>query len=196
VNDSYFTIAAQDVVVRDFTIHGGAAHPAIDFQSVPWSFRTGIYNCCFKAGTWGVAMGEDVGGSVADAPSHGWAIVGCRFEAPLGGGGIYIDSNGSWGLIKDNYFESVPYGIYFPTGGQSAAGRILNNRIMCSADDVAGRGIWMGAGSTRWIIQGNFAGFSQTAAMTFNPFLDNGNANFWVNNYGSAPVSGAELVPD
>ena len=194
--DSYFTVAAQDVVIRDFTIHANAAHPAIDFETAAYSYRCGVHGVTFKAGTWGIVMGEDVGDSAADAPSHHWAITNCIFTPTLSGGGIYLDSNGSWGLIKDNYFEYMPYGIYIPHGSQNLAGRILNNHFMLPSDDVVGRAIWIGNGVTRWIVQDNYANDGTTAAMASNPFSDSPNTNFWVNNYGSAPAAGAELVPN
>ena len=194
VNDSYFTLAATDITISDLTIHGGAAHPAIEFNAVAWSQRNVIHNCVFRAGLWGIAMGGDPFDSAIDSPSHHWAISNCKFEGTLTGGGIYVDSNGSWGTIANNYFDRVPFGIAFPNTHAGAAHQVLDNRFVCPTDDVVGRAILLTAG-TSCLLTGNVAGFNQTAAMTFNPFVDTPNTNFWVNNYGSAPAAGAELVP-
>ncbi len=193
VDDSYFTIAAQDVVVKDFTIHGGASQPAIDFQEVAWSFRTGVYNCTFKAGTWGIQTGGGIG--AVDSPSHGWAFVGNRFEPTLSSGGIHCRSNGSWGLIADNWFESVPYAIYLHLNNQNSGGRILRNHIMCPSDDVVGRGIYIGTQSNRYIVADNYAGDASTTPMTFNPFFDQNNDNSWFNNYINNDTAGTPDDP-
>lgn len=196
VDAAYFTIAAQDVVVKDFTIHGGASYPTIDFNEVAWSFRTGIHNVTFKAGTWGIAMANAAGGFQQDKPSHGWAITECKFLPALSAGGILLASNGSWGLIADNFFEYAPYAIYGHLNCQSTGVQVLRNRIMCPSDDVVGRGIYVGTQATRWIVADNYAGDASTTAMTFNPFFDQANASSWFNNYINNDVAGTPDDPD
>ncbi len=196
VDASYFTVAAQDVCIRDMTIHGGASHPTIDHQVVPWSFRVVIHNITFKAGTYGIKQGGHATPDFeADAPSHGWAITQCKFLPGLSLGGIALESNGSWGLIEDNFFESMIDAVYTTNNCQSHGVLVRGNRIMTASDDHVGQGIYLATNVGRWVLTGNIAGYAQTAAMTNNPFHDVGNDSLWVNNYGSAPAAGAELVP-
>lgn len=183
VDAPYFTIAAQDVVVRDMTIHGGASHPTIIFDEVPWSFRPGVHNVTFKAGTWGIAQGaEDASGFVQDSPSHGWAITECKFLPGLSAGGIFLASNGSWGLIADNFFEFLPYGIYGHLNCQSAGVQVLRNKVVVPSDDVVGRAIYIGTQATRWFVEQNRANDNTPAALSFNPYFDQANLSVWMDN--------------
>jgi len=195
VDAAYFTIAAQDVVIRDFTIHGGASHPTINFSPVAWSFRTGIHNVTFKAGTWGIAQGAlDASGFVADAPSHGWAITYCKFLPTLSAGGIFLSSNGSWGLIADNYFEYVPLGVYAHLNCQSAAVQVLRNRFM-TPTETGGEAIDIaGAAVTRWIVADNMANDASNTASNVAPYADNNDACAWFRNVESG-TGFAETAP-
>jgi hypothetical protein len=139
-------------------------------------------------------MGGDPFDSTIDSPSHHWAITNCKFEGTLTGGGVYVDSNGSWGVIADNYFDRVPYGIALPNTHAGAAHQIINNRFLIPSDDATGRAILLTAG-TSCLVTGNLAGDNATAAMANNPFVDTPNTNFWTNNYSQAMVAGAELPP-
>lgn len=181
VDAPYFTIAAQDVVIRDMTIHGGASYPTITHQEVAWSFRTGIHNVTFKAGTWGIQQGDETTGFRADSPSHGWAITFCKFLPTLSVGGILLASNGSWGLIADNYFESAPLGIYAHLNCQSTGNQFLRNRFMQPAE-VAGGAITIEGVASRTLVIDNLANDASTTATAANPYLDGGNNNAWFRN--------------
>lgn len=194
VDDSYFTVAAQDVVVRDMTIHGGASAPTIDFNEVAWSFRTGLHNLTFKAGTWGIAMANDAAnGFQQDKPSHGWAITFCKFLPTLSAGGVLLASNGSWGLVADNFFEQTPYAIYGHLNCQSAGVQVLRNRILVPSDDVVGRGIYVGTQATRWFVAGNRTNDAVPGALTFNPYFDQADASAWMDNMIGG---GVDTAPD
>lgn len=192
VDDSYFTIAAQDVVIRDFTIHGGASQPTIDFNEVAWSFRTGIHNVTFKAGTWGIAQAAAAGGFQQDKPSHGWAITFCKFLPTLSSGGILLASNGSWGLVADNYFEQCPYGVYGHLNCQSTAVQVLRNRFMLPADNVVGNAVYIGTQATRWLVAKNMANDNSNTAANSNPYFDQSGLSAWFHNY----VSNTEAPKD
>ncbi len=187
VDAPYFTIAAQDVVIRDMTVHGGASFPTITHQEVPWSFRVGIHNITFKAGTWGIQQGDETTGYRIDSPSHGWFITHCKFLPTLSVGGILLASNGSWGLIADNYFESAPLGIYAHLNCGSTGNQFLRNRFMLPADTVQGNAITIEGVASRTIVMDNVANDASTTAAASNPFLDGGNNNAWFrNNEGGA----------
>ena len=183
VDAAYFTIAAQDVCIRDFTIHGGASHPTINYSPVAWSFRTVIHNITFKAGTWGIAQGSLTAvGFVADAPSHGWAITECKFLPGLSVGGIMLASNGSWGLVADCFFEYMPeWGVYGHLNCQSAGVQVLRNRFM-NLSDVVGNAIYIGTQATRWHVAGNQANDNDGAVQTNQPYFDQANASAWYAN--------------
>ncbi len=181
VDAPYFDISAQDVVIRDMTIHGGASYPTIVYAEVPWSFRTGVHNITFKAGTWGIQQGDETTGYRVDSPSHGWFITNCKFLPTLSVGGILLASNGSWGLIADNFFESAPLGIYGHINCQSTANQILRNRFMLPADTVEGNAITL-TNSTRSIVADNMANDASTTGAASNPYLDTANNNMWVRN--------------
>jgi len=195
VDAAYFTIAAQDVVIRDMVIHGGASHPTINFSPVAWSFRTGIHNVTFKAGTWGIAQGAlDASGFVADAPSHDWFITNCKFKPTLSSGGIFLASNGSWGVIADNYFESAPLGVYAHLNCLSAAVQVLRNRFMCPAE-AGGEAIDIaGAALTRWIVADNMANDASNTASANSPYADANDACAWFRNVESG-TGFAETAP-
>ena len=182
VDAPYFTIAAQDVVIRDLTIHGGASYPTITYQEVPWSFRTGVHNVTFKAGTWGIQQGDETTGYRVDSPSHAWFITNCKFLPTLSVGGILLASNGSWGLIADNYFESAPLGIYAHLNCGSTGNQFLRNRFMLPADTVQGNAITIEGVASRTIVADNDANDGSTTAAASNPFLDGGNLNAWFRN--------------
>ncbi len=187
VDAPYFTIAAQDVVIRDMTVHGGASFPTITYQEVPWSFRTGIHNVTFKAGTWAIQQGDETTGPRVDSPSHGWFITNCKFLPSLSIGGILLASNGSWGLIADNYFDSAPLGIYGHLNMGSTANQFLRNRFMLPADTVQGNAITIEGVAARTIIADNMANDAAVTAAAQNPYLDGGNNNAWMRNVvGSA----------
>lgn len=194
VDAPYFTIAAQDVVIRDFTIHGGASYPAITHAETPYSYRTGIHNITFKAGTWGIQQGSGTTGYRKDSPSHGWAITYCKFLPLLSVGGILLASNGSWGLIADNYFESMPLGIYAHANCVSIAVQVLRNRFM-TVTETGGEAIDIaGAAISRWIVADNMANDPSNTASNVNPFADNADACAWFRNVGSL-AGFAELTP-
>jgi len=194
VDAPYFTIAAQDVVIRDFTIHGGASYPTITHSEVAWSFRTGIHNVTFKAGTWGIQQGDGTTGFQVDSPSHGWAITYCKFLPTLSVGGILLASNGSWGLIADNFFESAPLGIYAHLNCQSTAVQVLRNRFMCPAE-AGGEAINIaGAALTRWIVADNMANDASNTASAASPYADANDASAWFRNVESG-TGFAETAP-
>jgi len=183
VDAAYFTIAAQDVCIRDFTIHGGASHPVINYSPVAWSFRTVIHNVTFMAGTWGIAQGSlTAAGFVADAPSHNWAITECKFPAGLSVGGIMLASNGSWGVVENNFFEWQGFGVYGHLNCQSAGVRVRGNQFMLPVDTVVGNAVYVGTQATRWIVSDNDANDNSTTAAASNPYFDQANASTWYRN--------------
>ncbi len=194
VDAPYFTIAAQDVVIRDFVIHGGASFPTITYDEVPWSFRTGVHNVTFKAGTWGIQQGDETTGFRIDSPSHDWFITHCKFKPTLSVGGILLASNGSWGLIENNYFESAPLGIYGHLNMGSTANRFLKNMFMLPADTVQGNAITIEGIAARSIIADNIANDAAVAGAAQNPYLDGGNNNAWFRNVVSS-AGFTELAP-
>lgn len=191
---AYFTIAARDVVIRDFTIHAGASWPAINHSITPWSWRTGIHNITFKAGLWGYAQGNEAGtGHAFDSPAHEFAVTNCRFLAPLTGG-IRLESNGSWGLIADNFFEGLTDGIHAAIGCQSAGVRILRNLFMM-ANENEGCAIYVGNQTARWFIANNVANDASVTASANNPFRDDSILNAWHGNYSGADVDCTPNAP-
>jgi hypothetical protein len=196
VDASYFTIAAQDVVIRDMTIHGGASHPTIDYQEVPWSFRTGVHNVTFKAGTYGIKQGGHAFPSfLADAPSHGWAITECKFLPGLSLGGICLESNGSWGLIADCFFENMVNGILTSNNAQGAGVQILRNAIMTDVDTLVGAGIHLETNVSRYLVMDNVANNADHTASAQTPYFDAGTDNLWVRNVESG-TGFTETAPD
>jgi len=195
VDAAYFTIAAQDVCIRDFTIHGGASHPAINYSPVAWSFRTVIHGVTFKAGTWGIAQGSlTAAGFVADAPSHNWIISDCHFHPALSSGGIFLASNGSWGQVLNNNFESVVWGVYGHLDCRSAGVRVRGNQFM-TPTDVIGNAVYIGTQATRWIVSDNDANDNDVAASTNNPYYDQANLSAWFRNTRSS-AGFTDVAPD
>ena len=183
VDAAYFTIAAQDVCIRDFTIHGGASHPVINYSPVAWSFRTVVHNITFMAGTWGVAQGGlSAATFVASAPSHNWIITDCKFMAGLSLGGIFLMSNGSWGVIADNFFDTCANAIYANIDCQSQRVQCVRNRILVPSDDQVGRGIYIGTNAGGWFVADNDANDLTPAALTNNPYFDQANTSAWFRN--------------
>jgi len=183
VDAAYFTIAAQDVCIRDFTIHGGASHPAINYSPVAWSFRTVVHGVTFNAGTWGVAQGGLTAATfVADAPSHNWSITDCNFMAGLSVGGIFLMSNGSWGKIEGNFFDTCPNAIYANIDCQSQRVQCVKNRILVPSDDQVGRGIYIGTSAGGWYVADNDANDMIPTTITNNPYFDQANTSAWFRN--------------
>lgn len=191
---AYFTINARDVVIRDFTIHAGVSWPAINHAITDYSYRTGIHNITFKAGLYGYAQGTANGaGHANESPSHEWAVTNCRFLAPLANG-IYLDSNGSWGLIADNFFEYVGVGITAAIGCQSAGVRVLRNLFMTPTETGA-EAIYLGNQTARWFVADNVANDASITASGANPFRDDSILNAWHNNYIGNDALGTPDLP-
>jgi len=180
---AYFTIAAQDVCVRDFTIHGGASWPVINYSPVAWSFRTVVHNVTFNSGTWGIAQGGLTAATfVADAPSHNWSISDCKFMAGLSLGGVFLMSNGSWGVIADNFFDTCANAIYANIDCQSQRVQCVRNRILVPSDDQVGRGIYIGTNAGGWFVADNDANDMIPTTITNNPYFDQANLSAWFRN--------------
>ena len=170
-----FTISAGDVVIKNFMLWGTAGQPCIDFGVEATGVRQLIQDCSFHVGSYGVMTGP-----AANQPSHYLGIVGCHFGPGLTTGGILHASNGSWPLIADCFFETIPGPNINVTGGM-AGGRILNCLFMLDSD-TEGEAITMGAAASRWWIVNNVANDNTTAAITANPFLEAGDDNAWIGN--------------
>jgi len=175
VTGGVFTISAGDVTIENFMLWSTAGQPCIDFGVGATDVRNVIKNCSFHLGSYGVMTGP-----AANQPSHYLSIVDCMFGPGLDTGGILHASNGSWPLIADCFFETIPGPNISVTGG-IAGGRIERCLFMLDSD-TEGEAITMGAGPTRWWIVDNVANDNTTAAITANPFLEQGDDNAWCGN--------------
>ena len=175
VTGGVFTISAGDVVIKNFMLWGTAGQPCIDFGVEATGVRQLIENCSFHVGSYGVMTGP-----AANQPSHYLGIVGCHFGPGLTTGGILHASNGSWPIISDCFFETIP-GPNISVTGDIAGGRIQDCVFMLDSD-TEGEAITMGAGSSRWCILRNVANDNTVAAITANPFLEEGASNMWAGN--------------
>ena len=179
-----FDIGAGDVRISNFMIWGTVGQPCIDFSVEATAVRIWIDRCAFSRGTYGVYAGP-----AANQPSHYLTITNCFFDPTLTVGGINISSNGSWPLIADNFFESVPGPVIY-IGGAIAGGRILRNHIMLPADDTVGDGIYL-ANAIRFVVADNYCNDSAPDAITNNPYYDGPNRSMWMNNLISGGVDTA-----
>lgn len=170
-----FTLGAGDIVLKDFMLWGTAGQPCIDFDAEATAVRQVIRNCSFHVGSYGIQTGPGV-----NTPSHYLNILDCFFDPALSSGGILLASNGSWPLIANCFFELTPGPQISITGGM-AGGRILDCIHMLDSD-TQGEAITLGGGPTRWVVKNNVANDATVAAMTANPFQDDGTDNMWIGN--------------
>lgn len=177
-DNPYFTISAGDVQIKDFFITGGASGPCINFGAGAGNVRIGIHNCYFAMGTFGI---HSVG-TASYRPAHHLAITNCQFENSLSLGGIHLGSNGSWPLIYNNHFDQCPGPQLDMTDFHGFGGKIFDNHFALDSD-TAGEAITIGVNAGRNIFKGNRANDAGITAMAANPFVDNGVANHWFDNY-------------
>jgi len=175
VTGGVFTISAGDVVIKNMMLWSTAGQPCIDFGVEATAVRQLIQDCSFHVGSYGVMTGP-----AANQPSHYLGIIDCHFGPGLTTGGILHASNGSWPVISGCFFETIPGPNISVTGGM-AGGRILDCVFLLDSD-TEGEAITMGAASSRWMILNNIANDNTTAAITANPFLEQGAANVWAGN--------------
>jgi len=170
-----FTLSAGDVVIKNFMFWGTAGQPCIDFAAEATAVRQVIDNCSFHKGSYGIQTG-----ATPNTPSHYLTITNCMFHEQLSVGGILLASNGSWPLIADCFFETVPGPNISITGGM-AGGRIEKCLFMLDSD-TEGEAITLGAACSRWWVLDNVANDNTTAAITANPYLEQGDDNAWCGN--------------
>ena len=171
-----FTMQAADVSLYGMALYAGATSAGVGFAVLPWSQRNIIQRISFMTGAYGV-----LSGAAADSPGHHLTILESHFNAAGNTtNGIFLRSNGSWVIIRDNFFDTPAVPAVLITGGM-AAGQILDNDFILS-EDTEGGAITMGATPYRWLIKNNTANDNTTAAMTANPFLEQGDDNIWVGN--------------
>ena len=172
-----FTFSATDISISGFAIYSGATHAGVGFASVAWSQRNLIEKCAFVVGGYGIYADN-----IADSPGHHLTIQDNLFMGSMGAlGGISVSSNGSWELIQRNHFDLLAATNILMNPSGVAAGRILNNTFMLSAD-AQGLAITLGANCARFMVLNNMANNNAVDAITANPFLDNGTTNVWCGN--------------
>ena len=172
-----FTFEASDISIYGLNMYAGATAAGVGFAELAWSQRNTIEMCSFFGGAYGVLSGAGI-----DSPGHHLNIIDCFFN-PAGSttSAILLRSNGSWPLIRGNFFESVGMPNISITGGM-AGGRIEDCTFMLSADSTEGGAIDMGAGPSRWWILNNSANDASNDALASNPYRDQGVDNAWARN--------------
>lgn len=184
-----FTFSASDVSIRGLALYAGAGSAGVGFASIPWSQRNLIERCAFVVG--GVGIYAD---NIVDSPGHHLTIQDNLFMGSMGAnGGISLQSNGSWEIIQRNHFDYLVGIAIFRGGAGVAAGRILNNTIMLDSD-TDHVGINLAANVDRYWVEGNRCNNNQLAAMTQNPYLDNGTTSVWVDNTKGGALT--DVPPD
>lgn len=176
VTGGVFTLSQSDILIKDFMFWSTAGQPCIDFGGAhATNVRNVIDQCSFHVGSRGIQTGPGV-----NLPAHYLSILRCMFHEQLSVGGILLASNGSWPLIADCFFESIPMPNISLTAN-IAGGRILRNQFVLPADSTVGGAIDLANGS-RFVIADNDANDATPTALSNNPYRDTPNAHTWFRN--------------
>ncbi len=171
-----FTFEASDIGIYGLALYAGATAAGVGFAELAWSQRNLIERIAFMSGAYGVLSGAGI-----DSPGHHLSILDSYFNAVAGTiNAILLRSNGSWPIIRGNFFDSPGLAQIYITGGM-AAGQIEDNDHILSADTEGGA-ITMGPTPYRWLIKNNCANDNTVGAISANPFLEQGDDNIWVGN--------------
>ena len=186
-----FTFQAADVSIEGFALYAGATSAGVGFAELAWSQRDLIERCSFMGGAFGVYSA-----SAVDQPGHHLVIQDCHFNAAGGTtNAIRIGSNGSWPIIRRNFFDSQGVPQILITGGNGIAAGLIEDNIFLSSTDVEGCAITLTANAVRFVIKDNICNDNDETTINANPYHDAGTTNIWFRNVKGGGAGFTDVVP-